>query len=492
MSRFQQLFKDNKKYYIEGSPVILEASALQKDTQEDKVLAQIKIRNIDEKTISACKVNIECYEVNGEDMIDTIVYSYLDLYASRGAFFGTKVPVYVPNNTRKIIVNVKEIVFNDGSLWTSDVKAEEIPEPTTLFSFLKDNTLVDEYKRLSSSDGNNVPKIYKDLFICSCGTINKKDSRCYECSHTYESLNKYFDISLLITKRNERVKKEKEDEEARILKEQEIKAEEERLRKIEEERQKTEKIKKEKLYKKIAIITAIVAVLSFGSYYLVSGIIQPYMQKLNDYTSAIELFNEGKYIEANEAFINLTDFKDSAEKASEALYLRAEKLSNDKKYNEAYTAFLNLGEYKDSKERADACKDTLYSNDYNTGIKNCDEGNYKDGLALLEKCTGYKDAEDLVKFYSYRYGKELYDNQDYKKASKYFLKLKGYEDADALYLDSMYNHANKCMNNSDYLNAVDTFIKIKDYKDSEEKIDEAKYLYIKKYPIVKAKTTYRF
>ena len=244
---------------------------------------------------------------------------------------------------------------------------------------------------------------------------HKKDSRCYECSHTYESLNKYFDISLLITKRNERLKKEKEDEEARILKEQEIKAEEERLRKIEERKiaEKTRKIKI--IADKIAIVAVIVLVLSYSSYYLVARIIQPNIQK------------------------------------------------NIQKMN-----------------------------DYNTGMNKCDNGDYIDGIELLEKCADYKDAKDLVKFYSYNYAKELYENQNYGKASAYFLRSKGYEDADALYLDSMYNHANECLNNDMHLTAVTVFEKIKDYKDSNEKIDEAKYLYIKKHPSLNNNYTYSF
>lgn len=43
-SRFQEVFRLPSQQYIEGSPVIIEAGALQKDEQTGKILAQIKIK----------------------------------------------------------------------------------------------------------------------------------------------------------------------------------------------------------------------------------------------------------------------------------------------------------------------------------------------------------------------------------------------------------------------------------------------------------------
>ena len=50
--RYIKVFAGKENLYLEGAPVIILASALLKDTQTGKMLAQLKLQNISEKSIS--------------------------------------------------------------------------------------------------------------------------------------------------------------------------------------------------------------------------------------------------------------------------------------------------------------------------------------------------------------------------------------------------------------------------------------------------------
>ena len=107
-SRFQEVFRLPSQQYIE-------AGALQKDEQTGKILAQIKIKNISPNIIVGCKVFIRSFELSGAELQGIDSFSYLDISVARGGDFGTKVPVFLPNDlTRKFSVAVTEVLFNDN------------------------------------------------------------------------------------------------------------------------------------------------------------------------------------------------------------------------------------------------------------------------------------------------------------------------------------------------------------------------------------------
>lgn len=54
------------------------------------MLVQVKFRNIQEKTIIGCKINVIEYEIDRTNTGDITEYSYLDLNVSIGGVFGSK------------------------------------------------------------------------------------------------------------------------------------------------------------------------------------------------------------------------------------------------------------------------------------------------------------------------------------------------------------------------------------------------------------------
>ena len=269
-SRYQELYRLPNKLYVENSPVLIEAGALQKDTVSDKVLAQIKIRNLSTKDIIACKVAIKAYETNGNEVEGVSEFSYLDINISKGKEFGTKTPIYLPNNaTRKFSVVVKEVVFEDNSIWTSNlIEWTQIvaqKKITELFNNLED---IKQYQIEVGENCEFYPEKREGLFFCTCGATNLDTAaQCYHCGKKYDLLISCLNEELLTRKRNERLEKEKlEKEEANRLAEIEQKRKEEKRKKI---------IKVSKIFILTMIFITIVFTLIF---------IQPYIlrYKIND------------------------------------------------------------------------------------------------------------------------------------------------------------------------------------------------------------------
>lgn len=235
-SRYQELYRLPNKFYVDDSPVLIETGALQKDTVENKILAQVKMRNLSAKGIIGCKVAIRAFELNGKEIEGISEFAYLDMNISRGKDFGTKTPIYLPNNaTRKFSVVVKEVVFADSSIWTSNLEEwlpiAESKRITEIFSNPED---VKQCQIEIGKDCEYYPEKRNGLFFCTCGAINLGTvHNCYKCGRTYDRLTCSLNEDELKCKRDERLKQEKleKEEENNRIQLEKIKKEE-KLKKI--------------------------------------------------------------------------------------------------------------------------------------------------------------------------------------------------------------------------------------------------------------------
>ena len=215
-NRFQKLFSLMPNLYSEGCPIIIEAGALQKDTETGNIIAQIKMKNIGDIPITSCKVSLKAFENNGDEVEGVPEFSYLDLNVGRGCEFGTKVPVILPNRTaRSFAVDIKEIVFFDGSVKRLDNNQwKTIPKQQPIEAVLTDAALVQQYKIEAGGDANLFPEKKDGFFLCTCGAVNYDTAKaCYKCGNSYENLCKYMDRDYLMQKIDERNEKRRIEQE---------------------------------------------------------------------------------------------------------------------------------------------------------------------------------------------------------------------------------------------------------------------------------------
>ena len=67
--RYSRLFSLGENLHTDGLPVVIAAGALLKDNTSGKVLAQIKLRNISDKTIKSVKVRINAIDTAGSALV---------------------------------------------------------------------------------------------------------------------------------------------------------------------------------------------------------------------------------------------------------------------------------------------------------------------------------------------------------------------------------------------------------------------------------------
>ena len=182
--RYARLFSLPEDLYSVGAPVVIAAGALLKDNQTGKVLAQLKIQNINDKAIKAATVSIAPLDTIGKPLGEAVSYQYLDLNAGRDAEFGQKTPIAFPDaSTRAFNVSVSEVIFSDNTVWTaSDMPWEPLSAPVPLEHAFDDRELVTQYRIKYGEDCKCIFKREKNLWRCACGALNHENERfCHKC-----------------------------------------------------------------------------------------------------------------------------------------------------------------------------------------------------------------------------------------------------------------------------------------------------------------------
>lgn len=212
---------------------------------------------------------------------------------------------------------------------------------------------------------------------------------------------------------------------------------------IEEEVKKPKKKKKKS--KKGLIIFLIIVIAGLGAlgYKYAPGIINGYK-----YNQATELYENGKFSQAADAFKELGNYNDSAEKYNSASYNAAVELEESGKHAEARAIFESLGEYEDCLTRVKACI-------YSEATVALEEKNFDAAVKLFEEIKDYGDSDEKIKECSYQKALSLLEDKQYESA-------------------------------------VEILAKLGKYSDSADKIKEAKYMYITDNFDKKNKTTVKY
>ena len=214
--RYCELYRFDRGYYKEGSPVIILACALLEDSLQNRVLAQIKFKNISPKPIKTLTVQVASFD-SAERKIDSTENTYLDLDAACDKVFGSKVPVYLPEKqTRYFYPIVKEVVFADRTIWTcpDEEQWEILPAVQTLDTYFKSGDLADQFRINTESSGNETIYEQNGIWHCSCGSYNySEEPACHGCGAKKAALFSMFNIDALIEDCNARLMEEERQKE---------------------------------------------------------------------------------------------------------------------------------------------------------------------------------------------------------------------------------------------------------------------------------------
>ena len=220
--RYKRVFTLEGVWYIEGSPVTIEAGALLADTQTGGVLAQVKYKNLSQEKIIAMTAEVEFFDVAGRNLEKPVKHQYLDLSVAPCDEFGSKNAIVLADNSaRHFNLRVTEVVFEGGNIWTNDKPFERLPEQKELSIILADNELLKQYQMDIGLQGQFVPDTYADLHYCVCGERYKANlESCPKCGNSFEKLTERLDIGTLNENKNNR---ERQEEQERIAKKKKAK-----------------------------------------------------------------------------------------------------------------------------------------------------------------------------------------------------------------------------------------------------------------------------
>lgn len=397
MKRYSNLFRIPEKLYTQGSPLLIAAGALLKDNQTGNILAQIKFRSLSNKEIKAVKVNIKAFDVSGAEVQGVDGYQYLDLSAARNAEFGQKTAVTLPDSvTRSFAVVCTSVIFSDNSVWEAEENAvwEPLPKQQNLENII--GSLAQQYRRDTSIQSHFEPLEYNDLWICSCGTLNKRgESQCCSCGVSRNTIFSALNAESLTQNQSQFEAKETE---RRTIQEQETK-------------------KRQAKTKKIAIISSAAVVVVIVLVVLATQVFLP-MQK---YNSAVSLMETGQYEEAIVKFEELGDYKDSTRLLTEATYRNANHLFESEKYSDALSIYESLDNYADSNNKILECY-------FNLGEQYFQKGYYKTALEYYKNAQQESLASRTTERI-YENAIKLYQEGSYNFSYSYFGEVRNYQDS---------------------------------------------------------------
>ena len=270
--RYLKLFSLEENLYIPGSPVLIAAGALLKDTQTGRILGQLKLQSISDQSIKAATVALVPLDTVGNPLGEPVSYQYLDLKVTRDAYWGSQDPIrFSDPSTRAYTASVKEVIFSDNSIWTAPNSAwKALPAKTTLETQLNDFELATQYKMHFGLDCQYTYQTAEDLWYCPCGAVNHQgESVCHACQKDRNELAGV-DWELLREEAAERVAQKRAEEAALAA---------EKKAKQLEHRERIQNFFQGRLFRRIAVVALILVVVIFAgvNYHQVQERKQAYM-----------------------------------------------------------------------------------------------------------------------------------------------------------------------------------------------------------------------
>lgn len=184
MKYFETLFKVNPLKVELDAPLVLQETAIIKDTVDDKILLRNIFVNVANQDIVAIAIKGTLKDIFGENVKyngqDEFTYVYQDIICEPNTIFGNKISIDLPRDARKIEVVIEKVVLLDGTVWKSN--------PENIVTIQRQHEIEASDEFINSYDTNSILPIFyyvenDSCWQCTCGQVNKvSDEYCKHCS----------------------------------------------------------------------------------------------------------------------------------------------------------------------------------------------------------------------------------------------------------------------------------------------------------------------
>jgi len=460
MNPYQEVMRLLPGIYAPDSPVIISEGSLLRDSQ-GRMLAWVKLLNLDKRSLSAARAEVECLGLCGE-ALGRVEYVLEGDCPWGGALEGA--PVLLPETAVGLMkVRILRVDFADGTAWTGTGEPwEPLPAPQTPEEVLQSPEMAAQYRNLIGEPCVQAPRMHRGLFLCACGAVNADpEAPCRGCGRTFPALASAMNPARLTA----------------ALEEQRVREEavRQRQRELEEERARRRREESRQHRKEAGkfFVIALAAVIALGALgWLIPNVVLPGVRNARTMDQAIALMEQGAYDEANAVFTSLGDYKDAPEQAREALYRKAGELREQGRYQDAVEQYTLLGDYSDSAAQAEETLLQWKETDYQAARALVDSGAYPAAAAAFEALGDYKDAPQWVvecqmlqREGDYTRALAAMEAGNYPEAMELFEGLGEYRDSAGLMLRCV-----ELKREADYANAL-ALLEAKDYAAAEEALE---------------------
>ncbi len=414
--RYTKLFTLQQIPWLPGSPVILMAGALLKDSYSGDLLCQLRLHSLSSLPVKSVSVLIQMLDTAGQPLEPAIRHQYLDLSLGRDDEAGPQTAIILPRrDARGFSATVEQVVFEDNSIWQADQSAQwqQLPSVKRLEDAYCDAQTAEQFRISFGSDCRFLPAATEDLWFCTCGAVNSSaEETCHRCRRVRSALM------------NVNAEALRAEADSRQVQEQQWQAEDQQ-----------ESLRRRKKYLKIAAVIVPLLILAAGLLKVMPG----YLQQRRDYRSAETLLTAGKYDEAADAFAALGNYRDSAEQAQKNVpYQQALRILSKADADDA-SALPSIGHSRAELSDSVTAAMLLYEN----ALERFEAlGNYRDSDACADRCrTGIEAQKQALSQKAYEAARQLLESQQYSQARQAFLELGAYEDSADLVKETIYRKA---------------------------------------------------
>lgn len=190
------------------------------------------------------------------------------------------------------------------------------------------------------------------------------------------------------------------------------------------------------------------------------------------YSDAEKFLNNKEYIRAIELYDELSNYKDSQDKAISTRYLLATSYFESKDYQKAYETFFKIIDYKDSLSKRN-------ESGYAYAQQLLADGKHEEAAKVFEVAKDYKDSVELKNQCILNVAKKFFEEKDYYSVITMCEKNGSLSSNEELYKAACYNYGLEKSASGNVETAIIYFDKADDYSDAKELIKLEKYNYVK-------------
>lgn len=137
--RYSRIYTLPGNLYSDNSPVLIVAGALLKDNQTGKMLAQLKIQNLDERTVTGISLSFVLFDADSKQIGEPFAYQFNRISVEENSYFGQKEPIILPaGNICTYQITIQSVNLSDGKFWVSEKEWTPLPIDVT-FEDIKQN-----------------------------------------------------------------------------------------------------------------------------------------------------------------------------------------------------------------------------------------------------------------------------------------------------------------------------------------------------------------